>query len=146
MPTYRCTTPKGLLSRAAKHAVAERITAAHHAATGAPAGFAQVIFEEVAVEDHFLGGALPESAPLFVHGHIRAGRTIDQLNRLLAGLVAGVATAAGVPPATVWVYLSEIPASHMAEYGRVLPEPGQEAQWIARLPAEVRGRLERDQG
>jgi phenylpyruvate tautomerase PptA (4-oxalocrotonate tautomerase family) len=133
MPTYRCATPKGLLDGAAKATVATRITAAHHEATGAPAAFAQVIFEEIGAGDYYLGGAPLDAPQVFVHGHIRAGRSSAELEQLLNGLTTGVAAAAGVPQASVWVYLSEIPAQRMVEYGRVLPEPGAEAHWLEDL-------------
>jgi hypothetical protein len=42
----------------------------------------------------------------------------------------------------VWVYLSDIPAHNIAEYGRVLPVPGAENAWFATLPATLRERLE----
>jgi hypothetical protein len=41
----------------------------------------------------------------------------------------------------VWVYLSDIPAQNMAEYGRVLPVPGAENAWFATLSAALRERL-----
>ena len=41
----------------------------------------------------------------------------------------------------VWVYLSDIPAHNMAEYGRVLPAPGGENAWFATLPAALSERL-----
>ena len=41
----------------------------------------------------------------------------------------------------VWVYLSDIPAHNIAEYGRVLPAPGGESAWFATLPAALRERL-----
>ena len=41
----------------------------------------------------------------------------------------------------VWVYLSDIPAHNIAEYGRVLPAPGGENAWFATLPAALRERL-----
>jgi hypothetical protein len=41
----------------------------------------------------------------------------------------------------VWVYLSDIPAHDIAEYGRVLAVPGAENVWFATLPATLRKRL-----
>jgi hypothetical protein len=42
----------------------------------------------------------------------------------------------------VWVYLSEIPAAAMVEFGHVLPEAGQEAAWTEALPAADREHME----
>jgi hypothetical protein len=40
----------------------------------------------------------------------------------------------------------EIPAGQMAEYGHVLPEPGDEAAWLASLPGEDREFVKAPQG
>jgi hypothetical protein len=31
----------------------------------------------------------------------------------------------------VWVYLTEVPAKNMAEFGQILPKPGGEEAWMA---------------
>lgn len=41
----------------------------------------------------------------------------------------------------VWVYISDIPAQGVLEFGNVLPEPGQEAEWLASLPTTLREKL-----
>jgi len=56
-------------------------------------------------------------------------------------ILAGVSRISRIPETNVWVYLNELPAGQMAEYGRVLPEPGGEAEWMAALSAEVRERM-----
>jgi hypothetical protein len=48
----------------------------HNAVTGAASFFAQVIFTEVAKGNHFMGGAPLASDQIFVHGFIRAGRSL----------------------------------------------------------------------
>lgn len=40
------------------------------------------------------------------------------------------------------VYVTEIPARQMAEYGHVLPEPGDEQMWLDGLPAEDRAYMQ----
>ena len=44
--------------------------------------------------------------------------------------------ASSLPPRAVWVYVTELPPRAMAEYGHILPEPGDEAAWFAALPPE----------
>jgi len=56
MPTYVCTAAQGLLRAAKKGAIAIAITRTHGEVTGAPAYFAQVIFQDVTEGDHFIGG------------------------------------------------------------------------------------------
>ena len=41
----------------------------------------------------------------------------------------------------VWVYLCDVPAANIAEYGRVLSSPGEEEAWLATIPGELSRRL-----
>ena len=143
MPTYTCTAAEGLLDAERKASVADVITRAHAEVTGAPRHFAQVIFTDVRAGDHFIGGAPLAHRHLFVYGHIRGGRSAVDRHALVTRLVADVAAAAGVERFAVWVYLLELPARAMAEFGHILPEPGDEPAWTAALPDDDRGRMER---
>lgn len=134
MPTYHCTTPPGELDAAGRQRMATAITVTHERVTGAPAVLAQVLFHEAAAGAHFVGGVPAAAPPVFVHGLIRAGRDAALRERLLAELVSAVASASGLPRERVWVYLGELPPAAMAEYGRPLPAPGEEAAWLAALP------------
>jgi phenylpyruvate tautomerase PptA (4-oxalocrotonate tautomerase family) len=142
MPTYTCAAAAGLLDSERKRAIARAITTAHAEITGAPAYFAQVIFEDVAEGDHFIGGAPLAHDHLFVHGCIRAGRSAGDRNALMMRLVADVASAANLPAFAVWVYLLELPPAAMAEFGHILPKPGDEAEWSRNLPAQDRERMQ----
>jgi phenylpyruvate tautomerase PptA (4-oxalocrotonate tautomerase family) len=143
MPTYTCTAAAGLLDAERKARIAEAITRAHGEVTGAPRHFAQVLFDEVRAGDHFIGGAPLAHDHLFVHGRIRAGRSAVDRHALLTRLVRDVAQAAGLSPFAIWVYLLELPARAMAEFGHVLPEPGDEPAWTAALPDDDRERMAR---
>jgi phenylpyruvate tautomerase PptA (4-oxalocrotonate tautomerase family) len=138
LPTYIVAAAASRLTTQMKQEIASRITTSHSGATGAQGFFAQVIFHEIAEGDHFLGGRPLKSDHLYVHGHIRAGRTPDQKQRLLDAIVNGIADAAATESRYVWVYLSELPPSQMVEYGKVLPSPGDEAAWLEPLSAEDR--------
>lgn len=141
MPTYTCQANASLLSSNRKAAIARAITTAHAEVTGAPAYFAQVIFQDVAEGSHFIGGAPLTHDHLFVYGRIRAGRPPETRRALIERLVADVAAAGDLPSFSVWVYVLELPASAMAEFGRVLPEPGEEAAWAASFPSDERERM-----
>lgn len=143
MPTYTCQAAVGLLDQDRKAAVARAITTAHAEVTGAPAYFAQILFQDITVGSHFIGGAPLSHDHLFVHGRIRAGRPPELRRALIERLVADVGTAAGLAPFSVWVYLLELPAGAMAEFGRILPEPGGEAAWAASFPDAERERMTR---
>ena len=142
MPTYHCTSAAGLLDAGKKSAIAKQITRIHNSVTGAASFFAQVIFTEIAKGNHFMGGAPLASDQIFVHGFIRAGRSVPDRERLVTELVTAIAHLSGVPKKCVWVYLTEIPARQMAEYGHILPEPGGEQAWLDGLPAEDRAYMQ----
>ena len=141
MPTYRCTAPAGLLDAESKAAVAREITRAHNTVTGAATFFAQVVFDEVPEGSYYVGGAPLTGSQIFVNAQIRAGRSEADLDRLIAALIEGVARAAALPRLAVWVYLTELPARRMAEYGHILPEPGSEAAWLDGLPSADRAHM-----
>ena len=142
MPTYTVTVPQGRLTPAHKQAVAQAITHTHASVTGAPSYFAQVIFQEVAPGNYFIGGAPLAADQVYVHGQIRAGRTVDEKDRLVRGLLQAVGAAAQAPAHAVWVYIVDLVPRQMAEFGHVLPEPGGEAAWTAALPPDDRARME----
>ncbi len=138
MPTYTCTIAQAQLSQTQKAAIARRITQIHSEVTGAPGSFAQVIFREVKPGNHFMGGAPLGHDTLFVHGHIRAGRTAEQKRALLTKMAAALGEAAGLAATGIWIYVAELPSAQMMEFGQVLPVPGGEAAWTEALPREVR--------
>ena len=47
-----------------------------------------------------------------------------------------------LPANHVWVYITDLIPRQMAEFGHVLPEPGDEAKWAERLPAADRAHME----
>ena len=139
MPTYICRAAS--LDETAMAAPAAAIIAAHTAVTGAEGYFAQVLFEPLDPARCFLGGRRLAGDHCFVHGHIRAGRSARDRATLIERIVAAVTAVLAIPPDAVWVYLSELPPRAMAEYGALLPEPGDEADWFAALPEATRRRL-----
>lgn len=143
MPTYVCTASGKTLTAAQKGEIAAHITRVHSELTGAPQFFAQVYFAAPAAGDHFMGGVPSDGEQVFIRGEIRAGRGAEVKRKLLEEILAGVSRIAEIPEAGVWVYLNELPAGQMAEYGRLLPEPGAEAAWIEALPAAARERVHR---
>jgi len=138
MPTYIVAAAAGRLHSDMKRAIASGITKSHSDSTGAQSFFAQVIFQDIADGNHYLGGSPLRSDQIFVHGHIRAGRTLQQKQLLLERIVAVVVDAAKTSSRDVWVYLSDLSPSQMVEFGKVLPEPGSEAQWLQAMSEEER--------
>ncbi|GAP36502.1 4-oxalocrotonate tautomerase family protein [Piscinibacter sakaiensis] len=143
MPTYVVTAPQGRLSAAQKQRIAADVTRVHCSVTGAPAYFAQVLFNDVPEGNYFVGGRLLQgSEHVFLHGQIRAGRDEPTKERLLLELMAAVAEGASLPVDAVQVYLVDVPARQIAEYGRLLPRPGEEAAWWDAIPPALKARME----
>jgi phenylpyruvate tautomerase PptA (4-oxalocrotonate tautomerase family) len=139
MPTYFCTTLEGRLTAEQKSKIAGEITRVHCEVTGAPSFFAQVIFQEVKPGNYFMGGAPLKHDQLFVYGHIRGGRAAVDKSRMIALMAKAVGDAAKVENSrSVWIYVGELPARQMIEFGHLLPEAGDEPAWTAALPAADR--------
>lgn len=141
MPTYVCHADRGALTDEHRSALAQRFTAVHSGATNAPQSFVQVIFADVASSDHFIGGRPVPAKGVHLHGHIREGRSAAAKDSLARGLRDEIVSVTGLPDDLVWVYLSEIPARQMIEFGRILPLPGHEDEWIESLPDHLQARL-----
>jgi hypothetical protein len=52
-----------------------------------------------------------------------------------------VCAIAGAPRENVWVYISDIPGTSVMEFGHILPPPGEETAWFARLPPDLQEKL-----
>jgi phenylpyruvate tautomerase PptA (4-oxalocrotonate tautomerase family) len=141
MPTYTCSAAVGRLTPAQKLEIVQSITAIHHGETGAPRYFVQVIFYDIAPGNHYIAGQLAPAGQIWIRGDIRDGRTQEQKSRMLSRLLQEVSRIGGIAEEEVWVYLSDIPAHNIAEFGRVLPVPGAENAWFATLPATLKQRL-----
>ena len=94
--------------------------------TGAPASFVHAFFAELPAAE------LPEGKAAFVLGSIRWGRTDEQKARIVSELGESVATALGCRPEEVGVATADVPSRWNMEGGELLPEPGEEAEWLAR--------------
>jgi phenylpyruvate tautomerase PptA (4-oxalocrotonate tautomerase family) len=134
MPTYTVTVSDGCLDAQKKAKIASAIARVHSEVTGAPTCFAQVIFNDVSAGDYFVGGAPLRGQQVFVHGQIRDGRTAENKGALISQILAAVSEASELERNKIWIYLLDIPAQQMVEFGHALPEPGDEPAWMAALP------------
>jgi phenylpyruvate tautomerase PptA (4-oxalocrotonate tautomerase family) len=141
MPTYVCTAAVGRLTPVQKNEIVRSITAIHHEETGAPCYLVQVIFYDVAPDSHYVAGRLAPVDQIWVRADIRSGRTNEQKSQMLRRIMQEVGRISGVAEEMVWVYLSEIPPANIAEYGHVLPAPGEEDAWFSTLPDALREKL-----
>ncbi len=65
-------------------------------------------------------------------GSIRAGRTPEQKERLVSEMRSAIASILGRAADEVQVATVDIPAHWVMEGGSLLPEPGEEEEWLAR--------------
>lgn len=126
MPLYLCNAAKGAISDAAKPKIAADITRIHCAVTGAPAQFVHAFFVEEDAAPPLDG----KSAVLF--GSIRGGRTDAQKNQIVSEMRRSIQTHAGLDLEDIGMLTTDVPARWAFEGGEVMPEPGEEAEWLAR--------------
>ena len=125
MPLYLCNSPKGKIADAAKPKIAADITRIHCDVTGAPPEFVHAFF----VEESPAQPLGDNQAMLF--GSIRAGRTADQKAEIIAQMRRSIAEHAGIALDNIAMVTADVPASWAFEGGAVMPEPGEEAAWLA---------------
>ncbi len=141
MPTYTVHYSSHVLGAEMKHQLALEITNAHQRVTGAEGFFAQVLFQERAPQDCYLGGSPVQHPQFFVQGQIRAGRSSQVRRDLLVALRDVVMAVTGLTLSQVWVYLVELRPSDMMEYGHILPPPGEEKAWFSALGLTLQHQL-----
>ena len=126
MPLYRCIVSPELSSYEQRAEIAEHVTRIHCEVTGGLPLFVHTFFAE---DD---AGMLPADKRALMLGSIRAGRTAEQKTRLVAELEQSLACILDVTGDQVSVVTVDVPARWVMEGGDILPEPGDEAAWIAK--------------
>lgn len=141
MPTYAFSTAKDLAAEQRTKLV-ESVTSIHETEATAPRYFVQVIFYRVEPGAIFIGGEAASADHVWVRADIRAGRSGEQKARMLRRIMRETGTILGISEQDVWVYISDIPAQGVLEFGNVLPEPGGEEAWLESLPSALREKLQ----
>ena len=129
MPIYTCTTNDSTLSADTKKALAGEIATIHSEINHVPSTYVNVVFHELPADCVYTDGV--PASPVLVSGWIREGHPKSETTRLAAEIASAATRVAGVPAERVLVVFETSPASFAVEGGRVLPEPGEEAAWIA---------------
>ena len=96
------------------------------ASTGAAPPFVHAFFQERPESE------LPPGKAAFMLGSIRWGRTDEQKAEIVADLTRALAETLGCGEAEVGVITADVPSRWNMEGGELLPEPGEEAAWLAR--------------
>ena len=126
MPLYRCIVTPQLSSYEQRAEIAEHVTRIHCEVTAGLPLFVHTFFTE---DD---AGMLPSDKRALMLGSIRAGRTAEQKATLVAQLEQSLARILAVGREQVSVVTVDVPARWVMEGGDILPEPGDEAAWVAK--------------
>jgi phenylpyruvate tautomerase PptA (4-oxalocrotonate tautomerase family) len=140
MPTYAFSTAKELTAEQRAKLVAS-VTSIHHVEATAPRYFVQVIFYKLEPGSMFIGGETASPDHIWVRADIRSGRTKEQKAKILTRIMQKTSEILNISEQAVWVYVSDIPAEGVLEFGNILPEPGGEERWLASLPRILREKL-----
>ena len=141
MPTYVFSTAKELTAEQRKKIV-ESVTTIHHVEATAPRFFVQVIFYKVEPGSIFIGGEAASADHIWVRADIRSGRSKEQKANILRRIMQETSDILQISKESVWVFISDIPAEGIAEFGAILPQPGGEEKWLAALPSGLREKLQ----
>lgn len=125
MPLYRCAVAKDLTTETHRARIAKEVVRIHCSVTGAPPSFVHTFFSEEP-----MGKMDGKSA--FLLGSIRWGRTDEQKARIVSEMTDVLCEVLGLERAEVGVVTVDVPSRWNMEGGELLPEPGEEAAWLAR--------------
>jgi phenylpyruvate tautomerase PptA (4-oxalocrotonate tautomerase family) len=130
MPIYTCTTAQGSLTSEVKALLAAEITRIHADVNHVPPTYVNVVFSELPTDSVFAGGQ--PATPLILTGWVRRGHPQKEATRLALELSSAIARISGVDESRTMVVLQDGPARSAVEGGHVLPEPGEEEEWLRR--------------
>lgn len=129
MPIYTCTTAESTLTPEGKATLAGEITRIHAEINHVPSTYVNVVIHELPAGNVYTDGA--PAQPLLITGWVREGHPESETTRLATEIAAAATRVTGIPADHVMVVFQSSPAHYAVEGGRVLPEPGEEAAWIA---------------
>jgi len=136
MPVYTCTTTTTTLNEKSKKDLAAEITRIHAEINHVPSTYVNVVFHELPKGNIFTDSA--PSSVLLINGWAREGHPADETTQLVIDIAQASSRITGLPAENILVVIQSSPARFAVEGGRVLPEPGQEAAWLARDTARDR--------
>lgn len=121
MPLYTVSTREPL-SGDERAKMAMMITDVHCGHTGAPRTFVQVMFSE--------NVPLYPRTQLHIYASVRAGRDLQTNDNIEEDMVNQTSEIVGISVNQIEYAIFGVPASWIMEGGVILPEPGEEAEWL----------------
>lgn len=124
MPLYSITSNKKI-SPKNKQQLVDLFTDAHCQIMIAPEQFVHVIF--------FEGIPIFQNKTLYIHANVRLGRSQDQIDKLCEAFKTGCSRILQVDENQIHINLMEISGKWAMEGGFVMPDPGEEDEWMEKV-------------
>jgi hypothetical protein len=124
MPVYSLTSNKKI-SDVNKQKLVDLFTDAHCSIMIAPEQFVHVVFSD--------GIPITKNKKLYIHANVRKGRAKDQIEKLCKTLIMECAKILQVGEDKIYVNLLEIEGKWAMEGGFVMPDPGEEEEWMDKV-------------
>ena len=124
MPVYSLTS-KEVIPVKQKQQLVDLFTDTHCNIMIAPEQFVHVLFSD--------GIPITNQYKLYIHANVRKGRAQDKIDLLVETLKNKCAEILRIPKEKVHVNLLEINAKWIMEGGHVMPDPGEEDEWMAKV-------------
>ena len=124
MPVYSLTS-KEVIPVKQKQLLVDLFTDTHCNIMIAPEQFVHVLFSD--------GIPITNQHKLYIHANVRKGRAQDKIDLLVKTLKTKCAEILRIPTEKVYVNLLEINAKWIMEGGHVMPDPGEEDEWMAKV-------------
>lgn len=124
MPVYSLTS-KEVIPVKQKQLLVDLFTDTHCNIMIAPEQFVHVLFSD--------GIPIANQHKLYIHANVRKGRAQDKIDLLVETLKTKCAEILRIPTEKVYVNLLEINAKWIMEGGHVMPDPGEEDEWMAKV-------------
>lgn len=96
MQLYLCFAPHGAISGPVKSGLAKELTRLHIEATGAPAELIHVVFQDLPVGAHFIGGKCDHQTSIII-ANFRTGRSGEVVPKLMKSISAAWSRLTGQP-------------------------------------------------
>ena len=124
MPVYSITSHEPI-SKDKKKKLVDLVTTTHCSIMVAPEQFVHVLFMD--------GVPLFEDKYLYIHANVRAGRSFSTIEQMKHTLISESAKILDINLSMIHLNLIEIQARWVMEGGYVMPEPGEEEEWMAKV-------------
>jgi phenylpyruvate tautomerase PptA (4-oxalocrotonate tautomerase family) len=127
---YQCFSEAGSVPESVRPQIAQEVTKIHCDATGAPASFVHVVFLELPPGVAYTAGKISPTS--VINAKVRSGRTLDVRQKIVMDLSEMWGRLTGQSQHELVIALEEVESDTIMEEGLIMPNPGDEAEWLKR--------------